>query len=130
MERWDRCEDTIRMQKKLELHEKKSSKSSLRLTLKDTLSCSLSRKHDILLHRNYGGTFWFSKKFLTRVRIFSVLKRGSPGRTCQIRFWSPLLKNWIVYLWFHFLNLARLYSWIILIVLSYVFVTIILVIKT
>ena len=61
---------------------------------------------------------------------------GHTGGTCKNRLLrvgdggvgggvvlASTLKNWVVYLFFHFFNLARLYSCTILTVLSYVFNT-------
>ena len=62
-------------------------------------------------------TFWFSKNFLRGVEWVG----GSIWGTCQNRLWRGdlTLKNWIVYLFLIFLNLPKLYSYIILAVLSY-----------
>ena len=62
-------------------------------------------------------TFWFSINFLRGVQWVG----GSIWGTCQNRLWRGdlTLKNWIVYLFLIFLNLPKLYSYIILAVLSY-----------
>ena len=77
---------------------------------------------------NYGGwTFWFSKNFLRGVGIFFILRGVSPhGGACQNSLWrgDSTFKNGIVYLFFHFLNLARWYSCTILTVLSYIIIRI------
>ena len=76
----------------------------------------------------WGGGLFDSQKHFWVVGIFLILREGES-------IWAGLAKigceggdstfsNWIVYLFFHFLNLARLYSCTILTVLSYVFIRI------
>ena len=72
---------------------KKSSKSSLRLTLKDTLSCSLSRKHDILLHRNYGGNFLVLKNFFDKSQNIFRFKEGESRENLPNQVLKPPLKK-------------------------------------
>ena len=78
-----------------------------------------------------GGLFCF-QKFFEKVGIFIILKGGRGRRVSQMTRLAKIgcergdstLKNRIVYLSVHFLNLARLYSCRILTVLSYLFIRI------
>ena len=75
----------------------------------------------------WGETFSFSQIFLRGVGNFFYFKGRSPYEElakigCERG--DSTFKNLIVYLFFHFLNLARFYSCTILTVLSYIFIRI------
>ena len=71
---------------------------------------------------NYWGTFhfWFSKSFWEGLEFFTFYGGGWYGGLAKIgcEGKDSNIKSWFVYLFFHFLNLARSYSCIILTVLS------------
>ena len=78
--------------------------------------------HGVLPPKLWGSLFVCQKFFELGWRFFSSEEGVHMGDLLKW-LWrgDSILKTWLVYLFFHFLNLGRLYICIILIVMSYVY---------